>query len=659
MRSVDFSKDPKQAIPLRQEITPNPIGWRTRAAALKSFDSPQSLQALVALEPIVPLVDKPDYYVFVGLVHHGPKQPSQNLATGHAFFERAAAAGSGEGAFYLGHGYLAGTYGQVDTLKALSWLLKARQLGYEDAAGLIFLTLRKDPKLQENQDLVKTANQILHEDAARGSPSAMLELARQYGRTNPDAALPYYEKLALGNAQGSLDTPQQVAGALCLGLRYMLGFGAMENWDKANHHLSRAVAAGAKHSHIAEHLHYAACFISALKKLEPPWGHPRSLHFGDWVRNISLGTLSFDAAYDAIGKNIAACDELVERLFAATVLSWSEETGQHENWLRLVKAAELHLLFQSSKNPQNDAIESTFDYGPMFNKPTMLGRPQLGILRHGGLESGVGELEGLEAGPDGEIRFYFRAPRNDIGPLLSSEDVNVAIALTFGQATPIVPHVSVEDLISPLSGRYRMLKRKVWKPDWIGHTLLGKTLYATDVLAAKLMEQPHSFVESGETGPSVPRSPKAQGIIDMFAKCGGEIAGQGGRVVVHPMNFYRTWTRSSNGGHVCRIHKLTMGVLGANMVNTGDGALDMSANKNDDRFRKGRAANHFTREYDTIAHLLPVFDRLRQLTALLEALKELHDKGFKPSPQLLQRAVGAATHLMQRPALSPAKRLVL
>jgi hypothetical protein len=102
-----------------------------------------------------------------------------------------------------------------------------------------------------------------------------------------------------------------------------------------------------------------------------------------------------------------------------------------------------------------------------------------------------------------------------------------------------------------------------------------------------------------------------------------------------------------------------MGVLGANIVNTGNGALDMSANKNDDRFRNGRAANHFTREYDTIAHLLPVFDRLRQLTALLEALKELHDKGFKPSPQLLQRAVGAATHLMQRPALSPAKRLVL
>ena len=206
-----------------------------------------------------------------------------------------------------------------------------------------------------------------------------------------------------------------------------------------------------------------------------------------------------------------------------------------------------------------------------------------------------------------------------------------------------------------------MPRCKVWQPSWVGHTLLGRTLYGADELTAKLIGQPKAFLNNAEAqaNPAGGLHDRGRRIVEAFALCGGEVAGKSGRIAVHPSHFYRTWRKTPQGSDRCAVHKLTMRVTGANIVDRLDVSEDLNVNKNEDRFRIGRAANHFTTEFDAIAELVPLFERARQLTILLESVRELRRRGFEPGAKLRDATQETLQHFTQKRPLALVERLVL
>lgn len=275
------------------------MNWRVqldKVAALNPFDTVESLQALINLNSTIPPEAHGEYYNCIGIAFSNPKNPKYLEIAASVWFQKAAEAGSAPAAFNLGRSYLSGAYGHIDLPKAKHYLELAHKLGHHMASGILLGVLQRAQQhpadsalgssvkrmLDADPNLIGTVRQMVEADAARGSPGAMFRLATEHARTNPSITLQYYEKLASGDAQGRLIMRPHIGAALCLGFRYLLGFDVKEDWVKATHHLTRALAAGAKDDQLAEILSHVSAILTAMKTLKagnPAAAQiPRDLH---------------------------------------------------------------------------------------------------------------------------------------------------------------------------------------------------------------------------------------------------------------------------------------------------------------------------------------------------------------------------------------------
>jgi hypothetical protein len=628
----------------RTSYTPAPANeywrpWLDACAKLNPFDTEASLIGLLKLDGGVPPEGVGEYLNLIGIALSNPKNPRYDEFEAQLYFKRAVAFGSASAAHNLGRSYLSGVHGKIDYDKALHWYEHAYKLGHPTASTALLALKQRGARFKRDPAFAAAAWEAVAIDAARDAPTAMLAIAHERPRENPTLTIQYLEKLAAGDANGRLLARPNLTGAFHAGLTYFLGFNAPEDWSKARYHLNRAVAATAGRSEWETYRNCATETLATMKQLG--CGTP---NIAEIVRRVYIGDYSAEKLFhDIVDRDASVSEELAARVCAAHMLNGNERNGLY-GWNRILSAIDARLVGSDLRRLEVQQITA---YGPFYNEMPAASMPRLGVLKHGGLTNGVGELAQIKGTANGNIEFSFRGARKDIGPLLSQEDINVALALTFSGDKPQDAWVTVDTLYSP-TARPRETSARRWGPEWLGHTAIGATLYGVDVLAARLAFSPEEFLDE----PKLPAAAKR--LLEDLKMRGGEETGSAVRTVVYADNFYRTWRIEQDGSHACDIHKLIMRIGGANVVGN-----DTNVNFNHDRFAAGRGANILTREYDTLAKLMPAFERFRQITALLQGLKQLRERGFEPNIDVRNSVSRTIKHYAMKPKLSVAERLVL
>jgi TPR repeat protein len=522
--------------------------------------------------------------------------------------------------YELGIGWAKGDFGRIDSLLAMQLLHRAWQGNHLPAAAALAEVVETDPLYSGDPHTNRMVLEMLNEAARQGERSACFKLATRWiNHETFDAARELYEFAARGDSEGKLHTESEIKAATVLGLRHMLGVRVEEDWDMACTYLQRAFAAGDQTGLLHAYLQVAAPALVTMQKLRTP-----DTRSGTKVREVSYrgrfaaGTWAREIREDAYN----VTEEMAERAAAAELLHIFESPYQCYPWNQVLSALDCRLLGAKWEV----CWRSHNDFGPMYTE-ICEEVPRLGVI-HPELSEGFGALLGVEAAPDGTLGFQFAAPTSPAGPLLAPEDIDVALALTFGGERPLLPSVSVEKLKSALSGRDRSISEKIWSPPWLGRTLFGKTLYASDHWAGQLMIRGNVYLRWIERA-NIEITSEGLALLKRLADCGGQFAGSD-RVVVYPDAFYRTWSLTENGGMHCAVHKMTVCIGGANIVKREDGTEDRHVNFMDTTFHAGRAATILTTEFDELARLMPMFERTRQLMSLVTALKELRERGFEP-----------------------------
>jgi hypothetical protein len=568
----------------------------------------------------------------------------------HVYSRKAAKTKTPAELYNIGKNWTKGTFGKIDQKQALLFLEAAWSRGYLPAAAAIVDVWQDDPRYHANGRRQKRAVDMLIKAAVEDDVGARFKLASEWIRL-PDFSTSeeMYQRLSSGDKDGQLATEYEVKAALALGFRHMLGLRVEQNWASACNLLQRACASGQKLNVLSEEIHQAKTAIAAMQH----WRVPDSRASAKICEVHAGGPGSAGQWFSALREGAGSSSEdLVELAAVANLLHQIEGLPfEPFPWCHVVSALDCRLLGSKWELCE----QSSREFGPFYNEMAML-MPRLGVVKPG-LAQGFGSFLGLEGTRSGELHFHFEAPSDPAGPLLCEEDINVALALAFGSAKPVMPFVSVEPIQSKVSGRDRSLYQKLWEPTWVGRTLLGKTLFGVDHWAAKLLEAaPTWLMWMGTGGQSMTEEGKA--FLERIRDCGGDHVGKAGRVMIHPESFYRTWT-ATDDSHRCQVHKLEMRILGANVVERPDGTIDRDANRNDERFYAGRAANLVTREYDNLARLMPIFERMRQLTSLLYGLKELRERGFEPNSQLRENISKTLREFADGGSIPLANRLAL
>lgn len=256
-------------------------------------------------------------------------------------------------------------------------------------------------------------------------------------------------------------------------------------------------------------------------------------------------------------------------------------------------------------------------------------------------QPGIIKLKSVHGEADGSISFqYDRSPTAPA--MLLDEDFHVVMALAFGSPkAPIWPTLSLEKQYKGLlDDEYEMFKAKIWDPVWLGHTDFGKTLYIVDRLTGQMTWSPKSYTVSLPENSFDPEFPAyVKGLLEDLRFTGGADRLAQGKIInvspehipvpivkkIHP-NGKETWS--------IEITDIKMRVNGS-YVRKINGVEDRSVSWNDTQFAQGRLTQRLTDHYNDIALMMPVFERARQLMALLYSVMELREKGFIPNAQTL------------------------
>lgn len=272
---------------------------------------------------------------------------------------------------------------------------------------------------------------------------------------------------------------------------------------------------------------------------------------------------------------------------------------------------------------------------------------------------GIGSLKSVHGEPDGSITF--KCETSDPSPaMLMTEDFDVVMALAFGSpARPIWPALSLErEVPDLLDDKYEMFKAKIWDPEWLGHTDFGRTLYIVDRLTGQMTWSPKSYPVSEPENSFDPKFPEyvKTFLEDLRFTGGADRITQSKLINVSPEHIPVPITKEilSDGTERWNIEitEIKMRVNGA-YTQKIDGVENRKISWNDTMFAQGRLTQRLTDHYNDIALMMPVFERAKQMMALLYSVIELREKGFTPSPDVLGNA---QTTLKYYQSLPPLKR---
>lgn len=301
---------------------------------------------------------------------------------------------------------------------------------------------------------------------------------------------------------------------------------------------------------------------------------------------------------------------------------------------------------------------STSDFGPLYNR-----RDKRGYLIPNSIEKnledpaergkGFGVFLGLRGLVSGHIDFRFDAVSAGASPLLFPEDVDTVLALAFGSNTPAPPSFSLDRRVNQ-KGTVHPLKTmacKDFSPEWLEHTLFGKTLYATDYWIGKIATQPKHFLN--QTPPFAPRDEATNLMLTRLS----QIVTTDGCLRIVPRALVAAWESSTDNQPQCRVRTASMYVYGwRNHAAGKDGPEVIGAN--DHSTQIGRVGTFLTQHYDELARSWPIFERLRQLSTLWHCTLELRRRGFSPDKALIARASSRAQQEQANRPSDPTDRLV-
>jgi TPR repeat protein len=638
-----------------------------RARLLLPANTDERFRKIIALNDPKADAHDPDWLNILGAAYHEPSSKHYDLKKAHAYFTKAANLGHGPAAYNLATRWQDGRFGRIDLERARYWFAKGFEYEHGCAGANLAEMMFQDPRFASDHKFRSAAIEVLQRSETMNGlwpPYKMANLLANSGDLDSmKGAIARYKDIAAADA----DVPPRAFARMCLALRHYLGLGVPTDYSQSLNYLDLANVDDQQASvrYMLQDIKGRLRFI-LQDRSTPAYENADSREIVqryDAVFANGTDAKISDSFFLFMAKKAAPSISLSDHLWARTVLAELEGGSSQSHWRFAAQAIQRRIKGVTN----NEVHKSTNDFGYIYNERNASGylvpatsvspqRPGDGDFykRSRAPISGLGVVRGLSTTASGQINLRCDEPTSPANTFLTSEDVSVALALAFGTSAPIMPSLSIEDIGKKDAKSPRFfIKQKEWNPAWIGHTQLGKTLYAADYWMARIVAGSSRFYTNGQA-----LDPVADTILQRLALAGGHSDGNWERVMIHPKEIVRTWTGSIQEGLLCQIHSAAIGVVGANVVVHADGTEDRSRNVNDDKYGAGRAANIFTLHYDDIAKVWPVFERTRQLTVLLSLLKELREKGFKPSAALQGSIDATYRNYNGRPAMSAGQLLI-
>lgn len=286
-------------------------------------------------------------------------------------------------------------------------------------------------------------------------------------------------------------------------------------------------------------------------------------------------------------------------------------------------------------------------------------RPILGAIEKPSSErissNGFGKFRGFNVTATGEINFEFDPADSKQLPLLVPEDIEVALALAFSVSRPIWPRFSADPPApsTPTSPKWIPFAAK-WDPPWLGHTLLGNTLFATDCEAGPLMLWDIAKLQIATAHSEDSSLVRLKHVIDKMAAVIPRDHGFADFLTFKVAAVELAWTQGSDRQLRCRVDAAKVGLH----TGTTDEYHTRTYTNNTD-YATGYRAAIFNANYDLFAEHYPLLERYRQIATLVTALNQLRERGFEPA-EPIRRAITESYHsFVRRPAPTQAKQLFL
>lgn len=314
-----------------------------------------------------------------------------------------------------------------------------------------------------------------------------------------------------------------------------------------------------------------------------------------------------------------------------------------------IAQAQIKLLGHS----QMHAVDNQFRY----NAVDATHRPILGAIETPSADvapiQGFGRFRGFSVTATGEINFAFDPANSKQLPLLVPEDIEVALALAFGADKPIWPRFSAEPPapLTPTSPDWVPFTAQ-WTPQWLGHTALGNTLFATDCEAGPLVLSQIANVQVATVQQHDPSLARLRQVVDKMKAVHVRHAGHGNFLTFKVAAVELTWSQSEGGALRCAANKAIVGL----QTGTFD-ERDTRTYTNNRDFAGGYRAAIFNANYDLFAEHYPLLERYRQLATLVTALNQLRERGFEPAAPIRSAITESYNSLVRRPAPAQASQL--
>lgn len=597
--------------------------------------------------------NEPEWLNLLARYHGTPGHRDYNSKRAHELFLQAANAGYGPACYNLATSWEQGKFGRIDIARANDWYMRAFELGHGCAAATLAEKMLNDPRARTDDQFRLKANELLTQSALSGAPWGIYTLATRQLQSEAGtvraAAISSYHHLSDNFAQSG----PGIFSTLNLALRHMLGFDVPQDSKAALHFLDRLsvrkrpAAERDGSDALCERLVYIAKSQSDIYPLNRLANnavqrmHRRETTSEDMIFTAEL----LDRPYKEI---------LSDYLWMAGCLAAIENDSLFSQWSRIKRAVDIMLLGSTEAQLER----STRDFGLSYNLADSNGYPVPGphISPEVARDAPFGIFTGLTGTRSGDIALRFSQTRTPELPMMTPEDINVLMVLAFGEPSPIFPDISLEPVATEREdGPRYQLSQKVWDPPWLGHTLVGKTLYAADYLAGTLAFAPEKFpIDSAKP----PFRAAATALCTRLSETGGENSYASRAIRVGPRQMFWRWAETASSDFICDVTKLTMGVDGFSFISNRDGTKSIR-HMNDATYSCGRLGIILTDSYDDMASLWPVFERTRQINSVLYALTELRKRGFKPNDSVRSQIQASRARLQNAPALPLAERLVL
>ncbi len=300
-------------------------------------------------------------------------------------------------------------------------------------------------------------------------------------------------------------------------------------------------------------------------------------------------------------------------------------------------------------------VENQFRY----NAVDATQRPILGAIETVSAENasrqGFGNFRGLSVTATGEINFAFDPATAKHLPLIVPEDIEVALALAFGDSKPIWPAFSAEPPapLTPTSPNWIPFTAQ-WMPQWLGHTALGNTLFATDCEAGPLALSHIANVQIAAKPQNDLSLARLKGVVDNMAAVELRHGGHGNFLTFRVVAVELTWSQSEGRMPQCTVDKTVVGL----QTGTFDEHDTRTYTDNKD-FATGYQAAQFNANYDLFAEHYPLLERYRQLATLVTALNQLRERGFEPASPIRKAIAESYNSFVRRPPPAQAGQLFL